>query len=345
MKTKTYIAWMAGLTWLMGLIGCSNPKKLLFSLKNPWGLEVMIYAADGTIRPDTPTDTLWVLVRNHYNQSVTLQPIGNEVFQLKSYPRFYKNKVYLLQAHALHTTPFILQQGDVKALGWITEQELMQAAPWKNSKGNSPARSPMMATAKQFQPYIRVMAEVKVQDRLIRSSEKFFSIDQKKPAAEEYKKVVLSISADENVIQIEKKNKENMLRCRIKNTSNYDQHFFENAGSVRFNLYGYSKNRTAVMVLRFKEEYFLRNRKITLKPGEEKEVFAENLYTLFYKEASANIPYYWEWNKKKEPVSPLYFSNGKPAYETEVWFGAVVDGKEYLSPSFTLRVVQKKSDK
>lgn len=345
MKTRTYIALLASLCWMLGVTGCSTAKKTQYSLKNPWGLEVMIHAADGTIRPDNATDTLWVLVRNHYTQPVTLQPAGSDVFQMKAYPRFYKNNLFTLQAHALHSAPFMLQPGDVKALGWITEQELMLAASWKNSKGQSPARSPMMATTKQFQPYIRMMADVKVQDRLIRSAEKFFSINPTKPAAEEYKKVVLTISADEDEIQAGKKNKENMLRCRIKNTGNYDQHYFENTGSVRFNLYGYSKNRTSVMVLRFKEEYFLRNRKITLKPGEEKEVFAENLYTLFYKEASASIPYYWEWNKKKEPLSPLYFSNGKPAYETEVWFGAVVDGKEYLSPSFTLRVMQEKSDK
>lgn len=341
MKTKTNIAF---LTVLMGIIGgtsCSTEKKTLYSLKNPWGVELILDATNGSIQPNHTSDTLWVLVRNHYTHPITLQPLNNNVVQLKAYPRFYKNKLYYLQAHTLHSAPFTLQPGDIKALGWITEQELLQATSWKNGKGQSPARSPMMATTKQFQPYIRVIADVKVQDWIIRSGEKFLSINPKKPAAEKYKKVVLSIIADESEIQAGKKNKENMLRCIIKNTGSYEQHYFENSGSTRFNLYGYSKNQTAVMILQFKEEYFLQKRMISLKPGEEKEVFAENLYALFYPEAHASIPYYWEWIKKKEPISPLYFSNGKPAYETEVWFGAVVDGKEYLSPSITLRVVQK----
>lgn len=342
MKTKTYyLVLLSIFIWMIVDTGCSTEKKTLYSLKNPWGLEVIIDASNGLIQPNYASDTLWVLVRNNYIHPITLQPLdNNDVFQLKAYPRFYKNKLYNLRAHTLHSAPFTLQPGDVKALGWIKEQELLQATSWKNNKGKSPARTPMMATAKQFQPYIRLIADVKVQNRLIRSSEKFLSINPKKPTAEEYKKVVLAISADENKIEVGKKNKENMLRCIIKNTSNYEQHYFENSGSVRFNLYGYSKNRTAVMVLRFKEEYFLRNRMITLKPGEEKEVFAENLYALFYKEANASIPYYWEWKKKKEPISPLYFSNGKPVYETEVWFGILVDGKEYLSPSLTFQVVQ-----
>jgi hypothetical protein len=325
--------------------GCSSGKKILYSNKNPWGLEVWLQAPNYSIDPDKATDTLWILVRNHYTQPITFQSIEGQLFQLRAYPRFYKNKSYVIQAHANQTTPFTLQSGDIIALGWITEQELLIASNWKNNKGVSPSLSPLLANTKQFQPYFYMMVEVKVQDKFIRSKENHFSIHQTTIPTETYPKAILSISADEPEIQPGKTKKENILRCRVKNTGNYDQSYFENTGSVRFNLYGYSKNRTAVMVLRFKEEYFQRDRKIILKPGEEKEIFAENLYSLFYKEASPTLPYYWEWNKKKEPLSPLYFSNGKPAYETEVWFGVVIDGREYLSPSYTIQVIQEKKSK
>lgn len=317
----------------------------MYSIKNPWGLEVWVHAPNYSIDPNKSTDTLWILARNHYTQPITLQSIDGKLFQFYAYPRFYKNVSYTIHAHSLISPPFTLPPGDIKALGWITVQELLITSNWKNKKGYSPSRTPLLANAKQFQPYLQMMVDVKIQDKFIRSKETQFSIHQNTIPTTTYQKAILSISADEPQILIGKKNKENILRCRVKNIGNYDQYYFENGGSVRFNLYGYSKNRTAVMVLRFKEDFFQRDRKIILKPGEEKEIFAENLYTLFYNEANPSLPYYWDWNKKKEPLSPLYFNNGKPAYETEVWFGVVIDGREYLSPSFTIRVVQVKKSK
>ncbi len=317
----------------------------MYSLKNPWGLEVWVHAPNYSINPDKATDTLWVMARNHYTQPITLQSMDGMLFQFHAHPRFYKNNSYVIHTHANQSAPFTLQPGDIKALGWITEQELLIASNWKNKKNLSPSITPLLSNTKQYQPYIKIMVEVKVQDKFIYSKENIFSIHQTIIPKETYPKAILSISTDETEIQPGKKNKENILHCRVKNTGNYDQYYFENSGSVRFNLYGYSKNRTAVMVLRFKEEYFQKDRKIILKPGEEKEIFAENLYSLFYKETSPELPYYWEWNKKKEPLSPLYFSNGKLAYETEVWFGVVIDGREYLSPSYTIGVIQEKKSK
>ncbi|MCX7744145.1 MAG: hypothetical protein N2167_06225 [Flavobacteriales bacterium] len=334
-------------TWLGCILfsGCLSEKKAMYSIKNPWGLEVWLHAPNYSIDLQSANDTLWILVRNHYSQPITLQSIDEHLFKLYAYPRFYKKKSFEILAHTMQASTLSLQPGDVKALGWITEQELLLVSNWKNKKNISPTRLPMLVNAREFEPYIQMKVEVKVQDKFIRSKETLFSIDQTTIPTETYQKAILSISADEPEILPGNKKKENIIRCRVKNTSNYDQYYFENSGSVRFNLYGYSKNRTAVMVLRFKEEYFQRNRKIILKPGEEKEIFAENLYSLFYKELNPSLPFYWEWNKKKEPISPLYYSNGKPTYETEVWFGIIIDGREYLSPSYTLRVVQEKKSK
>lgn len=315
---------------------CASKRKAYFSFRNPWNIGLNIRFKSGHVSPNS-RDSIHVVLYNKSSQKIQLGMFSqNAYLRLSLFPRFFRDKkAYLLPISGL--SDITVPANDSLLITSLPVSRFFSADGWKTKKDIA-IKKAIPVAGKGFYPYMTVGAEIMVNGKIIYASPRQLPVGEPSYPTKKYKKADLTIIVAADEWKEHYSDLPIPIQCRVKNKTQYDMVFFENAGTVRFNLYGYGKNRTANLVLRFKDAYFTTHQKIILKPGEERNIFSEDLSKLFFKQASPDQPWYWEWDKKKEPVSPLYMADGKHVYETELWFGVVIDGKEYLSEIKQVRV-------
>jgi len=62
------------------------------------------------------------------------------------------------------------------------------------------------------------------------------------------------------------------------------------------------------------------------------------LQKLLFLNPPDNPDYFWVWNKKNPPVSPMIYGKDEVGVEVEFWFGVVVDGQEFLSNTVKISI-------
>lgn len=333
---------LSKLVVLCGLIiilfsSCTAKRNTYFSYRNPWNVGLHVRFAKGPISIKR-TDSLHVVLHNNGTNALQAEPFGQDGFvRFVAYPRFYRAKKAFLFPVFNELIKSSLAPGDSIIICSIPIHRLFASDGWKNKK-NIALRKAIPYAGRTQHPYITIGAEIIYKGKIISSKPHQLPVGEAVYPTKQYKKADLVLMVDADEWKKKSPNVPIPITCKVKNKTRYDMVFFEHAGSVRFNLYGYGKNRTSNLVLRFKDSYFVQSRKVVIAPGEEKTVFADDLSKLFFKEATSDQLWYWEWNKKKEAVSPLYLADGNHVYETEIWFGVVIDGKEYLSEIKRIRV-------
>lgn len=318
---------------------------------NPAGVSILLEAS-----PEFYTNTanedgrIKVCMINHNSLPISFTAWWDD-FNLIGTSRFYKKELrskYVVPENLRST--ITIESGDTSVIFDLSIQEFLNDGKSWNYKTKE-TYGPHMISAKKFYPYIYLSAEIKVKvpnqsDMIkIRSNEQKVIITQATVPTLKNKKSVLSLAADTKIFDI--KTKSGNLHFSITNSGGYPIPLFNDPGSVRFKIYSYNANRTAIMFT----QYVLNNGKLPVAPVNvevgKTYSFKVPLDQLLFTETPTKPTYFWSWNKKAPPISPLVYGKKDLAMDVEFWFGIVIDGKEYLSNTEVIKIEgdQKKTKK
>ena len=308
---------------------------------NPAGISVLIESPYALLTNEDSRDSIKLYLVNSNSKDITINNRINDI-QLVGRSRFYQKEITLPIATYIESKVVSnFRSGDTVFLGGISMKEIMgQEKNWtyKSQK----VFGPHLISAKKFYPYMYIAAELnaKVPNQAdvikIRSDEKKIVITRSYTPSLPNKKTILSLTSDKKQFDI--RTQEGNLNISITNTGTYPIPLFNDPGSVRFKIYAYNANRTAIMFTQF----VLDNGKLPILPVNidvnGTYHFTVPLNLLLFSETPSKPLYYWAWNKKSPPVSPLIYGKKDVAMDVEFWFGVVVDGKEYLSNTCVINI-------
>lgn len=308
---------------------------------NPAGLSVVFNSPSQFYTNIQVQDSLKFYLVNHNSAEVIIPHWWTDLY-LVGQSRFYKKESWIRpQPTDLASPPLVIQPGDTVHLITVALTTLL-----KNEKNwlynNQPIWAPHMLGPKKYHPYVYLTAALKTQvpnqaDIIqIRSNPRKINISSFKETRAENKKNILALSSDTKTYSPEQET--GNLFCKITNTSEYPLPLFNDPGSVRFKLYAYNPNRTATLFT----QYVLDNGKLPIAPvaiqPQQNFTITIPLNQVLFITSPVKPMYYWAWNKKTPPVSPLVYGKKDLVPEVEFWFGVVVDGKEYLSNTLHLNI-------
>jgi hypothetical protein len=308
---------------------------------NPAALSVLLNCPPQFYTNTSTHDSIAFYLVNHNSAEVAIPHWWTDLY-LVGQSRFYKKESSIrVQPADLTLPPLVLQPGDTAHLITVALASLLNNEKnwWYN---NQPAWAPHVLGAKKYHPYIYFTAAFTTQvpnqaDMIqIRSTQQKINITQLKENRAENKKTILALSSDTKTFLPEQN--EGNLFCKITNTGEYPLPLFNDPGSVRFKLYAYNPNRTTTLFT----QYVLDNGKLPVLPvaiqPQQSFTLTIPLQQVLYTTPPAKPMYYWTWNKKTPPVSPVVYGKKDLVPEVEFWFGVVVDGKEYLSNTLHLNI-------
>lgn len=328
------------------LFSCHSGKRIYQSTSNPYGIGFRLEAeshAFYTNRPQTENTFRLYLVNRSGNEYTIPANLG-EKLQFNGYRRFYQRPYYSA------TDPFMLPgtagtkvadgdsvlvlSGDLHAL--LSRQDAWYRDPVHSRN----SLSPVYINRKKTDDYARIRVAWTAEEDLTILSNTLRI--QAGPFTENIRTtstaaLIFTLIDQPPVFYTDSINP-GILDCTVENKSKDDIQLFMDAGAVRFAIYAYSGNRTSVMKLAFKisGQHIVMN-KVVIHPGERKSIFQAQLRDILYTDGSG-YPWYWTWNKKKQPTSPLKFDNGLWVNDVELWFGIVAEGREILSDPIRLEV-------
>ncbi len=317
---------------------------------NPAGISVILECPSTFYPKNSEKDSISFYLVNHNSQEIIVPHWWSDL-QLIGQSRFYKKELTIRpQPLDLKMKATVISAGDSVLLIKLPFQTILGKD--KNWTFKSKASlGPHILSLKKHHPYIYLTAEFSTripnQEEMIkiRSEKLKVNIKQWIEPSLTNKKTILSLTS--TVQTFNQVNKEGALNCQIKNIGQYPIPLFNDPGSVRFKLYAYNPNRTATMYI----QYILDNGRlpmdaININTGSEHTIQIALSHILFIDKPEDSI-YYWTWNKKTPPTSPLVYGKNDLAKEVEFWFGIVVDGQEFLSNTILLDIVgsNKLSDK
>lgn len=320
---------------LLIIFACRS-NKYYASVKNPFSIGLKVFCEEPVFYTNDSSSEKKVqfYLYNFSNSEFVLPQNMNEVFQITGFSRFNQHPFYcsFQQKWNPELTNQKLPSNDSILIIEIDLYDLLQIQSetiWYKDQGKTKkVKSPAYVTKTNTQPYCRIRGEYKAGDRWIVSNELIISVGKKIENKQNYKNLELKIA------QVSDKKDPNILpkiTCSVFNNTGNEIPLFNDPGSVRFILYGYSKNRTSVMKLLFKQSGNSLNIKpVTVKNAENKIIFEADVEDLLLMK-NHHSDWYWSWNKKNPPVSPALLKNGKKVKEVELWFGIIVNGKEYQS--------------
>jgi len=317
---------------------------------NAAGISILMEVPSEFYTNEMVQDSVKIYVVNHNSQSLNLDNWWSNL-KIVGRSRFYKKEVSIQPQITNPDKGFWeLKTNDTILLVSIPIIQLLgTGVQWTD--GTKQSKGPHQITAKKYYSYVYLTAELnsKIPNQAdiikIRSADRRITITQTNTPSLKSKKTILSLTSDAK--QFDLKSKSGNLLISITNTGSYPIPLFSDPGSVRFKLYAYNANRTAIMFTQF----VLDNGKLPIYPV---NVGVNGSYglsipldLLLFTETPATPIYYWVWNKKSPPVSPLLYGKKDIAIDVEFWFGVVVDGKEYLSNTLKINIAvpSKKSTK
>ncbi len=315
----------------------TNPARLSVIFKSPTHFYTNI----------NQQDSLAFYLVNHNSQTYIAPHWWTDLW-LIGQSRFYPKEILIRpQPNDLRMKALIIEPNDTVLLIKIpVSQVLGKEKNWLYKSKN--VYPPHLITSKKFYSYIYFTAEyttkIPNQEEVIkiRSGKQKLTINQFKEAELKSKKTILGLSADISSYSL--KEKKGTLICSIENISEYPIQLFNDPGSVRFKLYAYNPNRTTMMFT----QMVLDNGKLPINPmvinSKATSTLTIPLEQVLFQTAPENPIYYWSWNKKAPPVSPLVYGKKDLAVEVEFWFGIVVDGKEYFSNIIKLPIMPTKKN-
>lgn len=330
------------LSSLLIIFAC-NSTKYYASVKNPFSIGLKAFCEEPVFftNESSTEKKVHFYLYNYSNSEFVLPQNMDEVFQITGFSRFNQQPFYcsfqqkwnpVLTNHKLPSNDSIL----ILETNLYDLLQIQSETIWyRNQEKTKKVKSPAYVTKTNTQPYCRIRGEYKAGDRWIISNELTIRIGEKIENRQNYKNLGLIIAqvADKKATNILPK-----IICSVYNTTGNDIPLFNDPGSVRFILYGYSKNRTSVMKLQFKQSgNSLNIQPITVKNSENKIIFEANVEDLLLMKNN-NTDWYWSWNKKNPPISPAILNNGKKVKEVELWFGIIVNGKEYQSNTIKVSI-------
>lgn len=317
------------------------------SATNPAGISVIMKSPNTFYTNVEAQDSLSFYLVNNNSEMVIISHWWSDLF-LIGQSRFYTKEITICpQPLDLRIKAVSLEPNDTVLLIKVPMKIFLGSDKnWIYKTKN--VLGPHLVNQKKFYPYIYYTAELSTkltnQDEVIKiRSEKIkINIVQFKESTLKIKNIELGISTDVKFFDTDEK-KGNLL-CKINNLSDYPIPLFIDAGSVKFKLYGYSPNRTAIMFT----EFVLDNGKLPVAPvtinSKLSNTFIIPLEQVLFVAPPKSPMYYWSWNKKNPPVSPLVYGKNEVGTEVEFWFGIVVEGKEYFSNTIRLSIQNKKKE-
>lgn len=315
---------------------------------NPVGLSIILQSPSVYYYNIDNPDSIEILLINHNSSSVILPHWWSDVW-IAGKSRFYGREIFTRpQPIDLRIKATTVESGDTVSLIKIPLKQLLGTEKTWIYK-NKPHYAPHLITQKSYFPYIQLAAEYRttIPDQTtsvtIRSAEKKIVITTYNEPVAKSKTVHLSCLVDQSVYNIQQPS--GSLTCKINNIGSSSIQLFNDAGSVRFKIYAYNPNRTAIMWT----EMVLDNGKLPVTPlviqsGKQNQISVP-MEQLFYINPPDKPIFYWTWKRKRPPVSPLIYGKSDLASETECWFGIVVDGKEYLSNTVYIKFKNQVSKK
>jgi hypothetical protein len=312
---------------------------------NPAGLSVVLTCPSQFYTNAPGPDSLGFYLVNHNSKQVVVPHWWTDLY-LVGQSRFYKKESWIRPQPLdldLALAPLTIQPGDTVHLITVALKNLLQHEKnWLYK--NQPVWGPHLLSAKKYHPYIYLTAAFKTQvpnqaDFIqIRSQQHQLNLTTFKEIQAENKKTLLALSSD--VKNYSPESGLGNLFCKITNMGAYPIPLFNDPGSVRFKLYAYNPNRTATLFT----QYVLDNGQLPVSPvtiqSQQNFTLTIPLQQILFISPSVKSIYYWSWNKNTPPVSPLVYGKNSRVQEVEFWFGVVVDGKEYLSNTLHLDILQ-----
>lgn len=292
----------------------------------------------------------------NYNSEEIVVPHWFKDMVMVGQPRFYtKEYSTRVEPFDLRMPAMVIQPGDTNLICTKSINKLLDrsetkqdAEMWKsNGKVTSP---PHKLGKKKYQPYVYLASEFQIkvpnqQDQIkIRTSKQKVVIKKYEEPFLKHKKCKLTLLSSDTYF--DPKKPDDYLTCKVENLGEYPINLFKDPGQVRFKLYAYNPNRTSVM----HTEFILDNGKLPLQPVTVNKEQARVIRTIpldqiLFKTAPEQTIYYWVWNKKKPPISPLILGKKSLVPEVEFWFSITIDGKEYLSNTVKLKVIKPKKSR
>jgi hypothetical protein len=321
------------------LLGCKGVQYYQ-SGTNPAGVSVILTGPNQFYTNTETSDQVMVAVVNHNSQTIVLPAWWND-FTMIGQSRFYQQELTMKYSIPEGLKSQLkVEPGDTLLLFSVPIQDFLnQQKNWNNKTKSS--LGPHLINIEKTYPYIFLTAELKTNVAnqgaiLVRSNSIKINIGKWEEPKLVNKKTELSITSD--VKTFNTREKKGNIVCKITNTGEYPIGLFTDAGAVRFRIFGYNPNRTAIMYT----QYILDNGKLPVSPV---SIAAKSSYTitiplqqLLFIQPPEGAKLFWTWNKKVPPVSPLVYGKKDVAMSTEFWFGVVVDGQEYLSNTVQLNI-------
>lgn len=327
------------------LASCSS-RKYFSSVSNPYSIGVSILVKNPAYYLNLKQEDNFaeVYISNHSKTELKIPGNFSQVLRITAFSRFSHHQHYAnpdISYYPENNKKTLLPGDSVVALR-IPLDLLMQEPNgigwYKDEVFTKKAISPAFATYKKNQPYCRLRAEFKAGDRWIISKELRINVGHFSYPEKKYKNLTLRIFLHEENFPERLTTHTGILECQVENHTGNNIPLFNDPGSVRFMLYGYSENRTSVMQLSFKVNgNELIQKPLTVHDGSTVTVFSAPVKQILYNNPDG-LDWFWSWNKKNPPVSPAVYNNGKWVNEVELWFGIIANGKEYQSNSLTIPI-------
>lgn len=324
------------------LISCKSIR-YYNSSTNPAGLGILMQSPTTYYTNLQQQDSISFYLVN-YNSETAIIPHWWSDLVVIGQSRFYPKEITLRpQPLDLRMKALSVEPNDTVLLIKVPIQYFLNAE--KNwTYGTKKVNGPHLLSPKTYYPYIYFTAELSSQivnqneSIKIRSEKTKINLRTYQEDKLKNKTTELGMSSDVKVFDL--KSKQGNLLCKINNITDSPIPLFVDAGAAKFKLYGYSPNRTAIM----HTEFILDNGKLPVAPvtinGKSNQTISVPLEQVLFSSPPASAMYYWTWNKKNPPISPLVYGKNEIGVEVEFWFGIVVEGKEYLSN--TVKVLIKK---
>lgn len=322
------------------LISCKG-LRYYNSTSNPAGIGVIMQSPTTYYTNLQQQDSISFYLVNNNSETIVIPHWWSDLVVIGQ-SRFYPKEITLrAQPMDLRIKALSIEPKDTVLLIKVPIQYFLNADKnwtYKTKKVNGPH----LMSAKKFYPYIYFTAELNSQltnqneSIKIRSEKTKITLAPFKEQNLKNDKAELGISSD--VPFFDTKTKSGNLICKINNLMDLSIPLFIDAGAVRFKLYGYSPNRTAIM----HTEFVLNNGKLPVAPltidGKTNGVITIPLEQVLFSEPPKVPMYFWTWKKGTPPISPLVYGKKEIGVEVEFWFGIVVDGKEYLSNTVKIQI-------
>ena len=309
---------------------------------NPAGVSVILQSPSYYYTNIHQPDSVGFFLVNHNSQAWTVPHWWSDLV-LVGQSRFYNRELLIRpQPNDLKEQPTTIQPGDTVLLIKLPIYALLGSEKSWTYKGKN-IWPPHLINAKKFYPYIYFTAEFTTQvpnqaDIIKVRSEKIkVTINEFKEPVQKSKKADLSLTSDVRMYNAD--DKTGHLVCKINNVGDYPIQLFCDPGSVRFKLYAYNPNRTSTMFTQF----VLDNGKLPISPvtinGKTSHSIIIPLEQVLFDNPPSHALYYWSWNKKNPPISPLVYGKKDMAMSVEFWFSVVVDGQEIFSNTVQLPIL------